>query len=108
MGGHARFVGRSRDKEQSSEELVELPELQPALSHQTSAYLPRKRTDSYPLGACVQCSILLLGKMGHGKSTLGNRMLDPDGFFKINDQQCPQTETSQSCTFLLAMPIDHT
>ena len=39
----------------------------------------------------VRRNILLLGKMGHGKSTLGNRMLDLDGCFKINDQKCPQT-----------------
>ena len=29
--------------------------------------------------------------MGHGKSILGNGMLDSDGYFRINDQQCPQT-----------------
>ena len=29
--------------------------------------------------------------MGHGASTLGNRILDSDGWFKINDQRCPQT-----------------
>ena len=39
----------------------------------------------------MECNILLLGKMGHGKSMLGDRMFDRDGWFKINVQQYPQT-----------------
>ena len=34
--------------------------------------------------------------MGHGKSTLGNRMLNSDGCFTINDQRCPQTSQGSS------------
>jgi hypothetical protein len=50
------------------------------------------------LNTCIQCNILLLGKMGHGTSTVGNRMtwLNCDGLFKINDQRCPQTAKGSS------------
>jgi hypothetical protein len=34
--------------------------------------------------------------MGHGKSTLGNRILGYDGRFKINDQRCPRTTQGSS------------
>jgi hypothetical protein len=51
----------------------------------------RKLNQVRALDVCVDYNILLLGKRGHGKSTLGNRMLNFDGSFKINDQQYPQT-----------------
>ena len=34
--------------------------------------------------------------MGHGKSTLGNRILNSDGWFKVNDQRCPQATQGSS------------
>jgi hypothetical protein len=107
MGGHARLAETLREKEQSivgdttklqgeEEKIHQNPpslKRRSMLSHQTSYALPvmRMPTEEYPLVTCVPCDILFLGKMGHGKSTLGNRMLDHDGWFKINDQQCPQT-----------------
>ena len=39
---------------------------------------------------CESRNILLLGKVGHCKSTLGNKILNYDGCFKINNRACPQ------------------
>ena len=44
----------------------------------------------------MDCDVLLLGKMGHGKSTIGNRMLNYDGCFKINSQKYPQICSSSA------------
>jgi hypothetical protein len=112
MGGHARLAGRLREKEQSimgdttklqlkeeEDKIHENPVLltQSMLSRHMSIVQPieylftRNSSETLSLDTCVDRNILLLGKIGHGKSTLGNRMLDRDGYFKINDQQCPQT-----------------
>ena len=95
MGGHARFVETLREKEQDHEELV-VSSTPRIFAHRTSVYFVREHSDYSSLDTCVQRSILLLGKMGHGKSTLGNRMLDHDGWFKINGQGCPQTSEGSS------------
>ena len=58
------------------------------------------RSNSWDMSACPPHYVLLLGKIGHGKSTLGNRMLDLDRCFKINDLQCPQT--TKGSAFLLS------
>ena len=109
MGGHANLAEKLRSKERKSEEETQTTLANGVEDHeegskeeeQTSEnlILPdtplpfrlRTRTNSWPTSLFVNRFILLLGKMGHGKSTLGNRMLDLDGCFKINDQQCPQT-----------------
>ena len=84
MGGHAKLVKVLRVKELGREGAV--------LSY--IPLRPRQRTDSYSLDGCVRC-VLLLGKMGHGTSTLGNRMLNRDAF-KINDKKCPHTSKGSS------------
>jgi hypothetical protein len=68
------------------------------LSCQMSYYKPSVGQSStvHSLDRCVRRNILLLGKMGHGTSTLGNRILGYDGWFKINDQRCPQTAQGSS------------
>ena len=53
-------------------------------------------SETLPLDECVPRTILLLGKMGHGSSTLGNRILNSDGWFKINDQRYPLTTHGSS------------
>ena len=77
--------------------------VQLALPHQSTCTctIYRKRmpvnwkcwSSSYTHSICLGAprNILLLGKMGHGKSTIGNRMLNSDGRFEINSQECPQT-----------------
>ena len=103
MGGHARLVETLREKERRSEKPSSIPQV-PMPSHETSGYLHEDRdrkerkfsrscsvSEIISLDTTVPRNILLLGKMGHGKSTVGSRMLGNDGWFKINDQQCPQT-----------------
>ena len=80
MGGHANLVGRLREKEQSSGKLDVVP-----------LQRPRQRSSSISMERCIRRNILILGKMGHGKSTLGNRILENDGSFRVNDQQHPKT-----------------
>ena len=112
MGGHARLAERLISKENKSEEEKQTTLASRVKGHEEGSkeekqtnekpVLPstppdtpppfrlRRRTNSWPM-SFVDRNILLLGRMGHGKSTLGNRMLDRDGWFKSNDEQCPQT-----------------
>jgi hypothetical protein len=91
MGGHARLAETLREKEQTIN-MVDTTKLQGEVEQISMG----SKSTSLPLNRCVPCSILLLGKMGHGTSTLGNRILDSDGWFKTNDQQCPQTTQGSS------------
>ena len=100
-GGIFLCVYRQVWLEQTSENPVlpsTPPDAQPDTPPQSKARRRRliklkkkHRSNSWNMDESLLRNILLLGKMGHGKSTLGNRMLDRDGCFKINDQQCPQT-----------------
>ena len=77
MGGHARLVGRLREKGQRIiGDLAKLVERfkEMKFEKETEVY---SHEDS--LDTCLQCSVLLLGKMGHGKSTLANRILNCSG-----------------------------
>ena len=114
MGGYARLARRLTSKEIKSEEekqnsAIKMERVRgrtrPVDMMERNKNKEEKRrtsekmlmySDEDSLDTCLQCSVLLLGKMGHGKSTLGNRMLNCDGWFKINDQQCPQTVQGSS------------
>ena len=111
MGGHARLAETLRGKEPGimgdatklrgeEEQICENPVVLTMFPRKISymyvqaSKKPGSRTRSLNRG--VPRRIFLLGKMGHGASTLGNRILDHDGWFKINDQRCPQTATDSS------------
>ena len=81
VGGHARLAETLREKKQSN------------MGDTTKLHGETypERSEQFSLSRCLHRTILLFGKMGHGNSTLGNRILGYDGCFKINDQQCPQT-----------------
>ena len=97
MGGYARLtktlsiMGGTANLQEEEEQIYENPVL---LKPVRQIRITKSRGRS--LDMCVPRTILLFGKRGHGKSTLGNRMLNSDGWFKINDQRCPQTTQGSS------------
>ena len=96
-GRHCKITGRRGGK-------TIVAQIASNVSHQTSNVQPvverpipfATTSRARSLDTCVPRTILLFGKMGHGKSTLGNRILNSDGWFKINDQQYPQTSLGSS------------
>ena len=92
MRGHARLAERLRKMEQRYEKHPSKPKVQ-ELSHKATVCIPGSEipSRSTSLNTAAQRKILLLDSIGHGKSTLGNRILNSDSCFKINDQKCPQT-----------------
>ena len=102
MRGHAGLVERLREKEQNSEEPSE-PHLirsdssfcYPSFEESNDGEPPtvRMRLPSYQmcLDSCEDRTVLLLSKTGHGKSTLGNKLLNDDGCFKKNIRERPRT-----------------
>ena len=98
MGGHSKLVGRLRGypEEDDSPSLtisrrssIEYELQQHQSDHFTSFYIPGDEPTTTTLveePAHVSRNILILGKREHGKSTLGNRLLNSDTYFKINDQ----------------------
>ena len=110
MGGHAGLVERLREKERSSEEPFKshlprsdssfcYPHMEPSVEEPDDGEpltihtnLIRTST-SYQicLNSCEDRTVLLLSKTGHGKSTLGNKMLNYDGYFRMNNRERPQT-----------------
>ena len=87
MGGHAKLVDNLRGH----------PEEDESLSRTTSKYLLYKPhpvavnfdfTESVTVAepVYVSRSILILGKREHGKSTLGNRLLNFERYFGTNNQ----------------------
>ena len=86
MGGHANLVESLRESTFGSDCCSPSLESSAMIHDVTCRSLP-----PVCLETCVECNILLLSKKSHGNSTLGNRMLNSDGYFKINSRKCPQT-----------------
>ena len=79
MGGHTRLAETLREREHIRKKpLFFPPHFDSIFLHETNdidmQHLMKPRSTSLSLDVCIPCSILFLGKMGHGKSTLGNRI----------------------------------
>ena len=109
VGGHARLVERLRE-EQSSEKSTKLHLLKSDVSccipHEEASTADSQSRVGFKYQSfgicgetCEDCSVLLLGMMGHGKSTLGNKILNYDGCLKINDRECPQTRRGSATLY---------
>ena len=99
MGGHARlvktlrmfdYVYRSQAMGRSSAQGLER-----SVSRCGSYCAPvSEEEEEHTLTECMEgapFTILILGKSGHGKSTIGNRLLNRENFFHINCRTSPQT-----------------
>ena len=79
VGGHANLVETlKKNGEQETSQIV------------------RSGTKTLSIHSCKKCKILILGRMGHGKSTLGNKIANSDGNFELNCEVYPQTCKSLS------------
>ena len=88
MGGYARLVDNLRGYSKQDQPLfldfsINLPH-----QYQTDVirYIQHTNTTMIEEPVHVLRNILILGKREHGKSTLGNRLLNSDRYFGINDQ----------------------
>ena len=81
MGGHIKLVKKLRKEHKPV--MVEVSWCRPRLDIDESLGICRE--------TCENRDVLLLGRMGHGKSTLGNKLLNYDGGFRKNNRKCPQT-----------------
>ena len=86
MGAHTNLVERLKMK-QTSEQLP---------LRETRRRKSKKPTRTLSYNSCVRYNVLILGKVGHGKSMLGNKLLNSDGCFELNNQICPRTHSSWS------------
>ena len=97
MGGHAWLVEALRKQilgeiEQNGEQISSEPSPLSVRLTSFSTPVSEEREER----TCIEClegvpfSILLLGKKGHGKSTLGNRLLNSERYFRINNHFSPQ------------------
>ena len=81
LGGHARLIRTLRDRDRQ---------------YSFAEYIPRNVSPEVFLEACEERHILISGKMKHGKSTVGNRILNYDSSFAINNLKYPLTDKGLS------------
>ena len=110
MGGHARLakeLKRRSGREETygedqfqhlSDEHGEVPTSEPST---TSKERPR-RTVSLPLLESVQRNILILGKREHGKSTLGNVLLNFNGHSNASNPDRAMSHTHRNSALILS------
>jgi predicted GTPase len=105
MGGHAKLVKKLRGYPEEDQHMS------PAISSDcsvTSSYIsPPSRSLPMMIKEPVHVArnILILGKREHGKSTLGNRLLNSDRYFEINDQP---SQTRSGLTMLTSRSSNKT
>ena len=100
VGGHARLVETLKGK---------------GTGQESPQQEPRRGTKTLSIHSCKKCNILILGRMGHGKSTLGNKISNSDGNFKLNCEVCPQTcnnlsvitSLTRSKNYLISIYVHH-
>ena len=93
MGGHTRLVERLRSHPPAlgTSEAEEVEQNRED-SQRPSIFISTETVPSPHIcvETCETYNILLLGKRGHGKSTLGNKLLNAEGYFRISFQGSPQ------------------
>ena len=118
VGGYGNIIKSLREKDTSYVPSPEPQKTTELLTLQEPAELymdlPGMTSSEHCLDACPPRNVLILDKMGHGKSTVGNKLLNSNRSFRISSRKCPQTcngsallkSASQLKSFLVTV-LDH-
>lgn len=95
-GGHAHLTNTLSGKYHDEIEHTNSQRVIEALKRVKKERKCTKKSSVVLLDSTIKRNILVVGKNGEGKSTLGNRMLMSNHYFKINSTVLPQTHTGKS------------